>query len=142
MSRIPRILAALVLAFVVIAPAATDAAGDRKAAIRNVIEQQLEAFRRDDAGAAFAHASPTIQQKFGDPAAFMRMVREGYRPVYRPQAVEFRSLAQAGSRMAQHVFLVGPEGRAVIAVYLMAKQADGGWRIDGVYLEDAADEAV
>lgn len=140
MPRILAILAALVLA--VSAPLGASAADGKQSAIRSVIEQQLDAFQRDDATAAFDYASPTIKKKFGDPATFLRMVRQSYQPVYRPQAMEFRQLAPAGGRMAQHVFLLGPEGRAVIAVYLMEKQDDGQWRIDGVYLEDAPDEAV
>lgn len=113
-----------------------------KAAIRDVIEQQLDAFQRDDAAEAFSYASPTIQKKFGDPATFMRMVRQGYRPVYRPQAVEFRNLETMNGRLAQHVFVVGPDGRSVIAVYFMEQQPDGTWRIDGVRMTAAPDEAV
>jgi len=142
MRRIRAILAPLALALILAVPAGAGAAEADRAAIRSVIEQQLDAFRRDDAREAFTYASPTIREKFGDPATFMRMVRQSYRPVYRPSAVEFRNLARQDGRMAQHVFIVGPEGRAVIAVYLMAQQDEGTWRIDGVYLTDVPDEAV
>ncbi len=48
-----------------------------RAAIRQVIEAQVDAFRRDDGSAAFGYASPTIQGMFGTPEIFMDMVRQG-----------------------------------------------------------------
>jgi hypothetical protein len=59
-------------------------AADR-VAIRAVIERQLEAFRQEDAAAAFALASPEIQVKYGRPENFMTMVKTFYEPVYRPR---------------------------------------------------------
>jgi ketosteroid isomerase-like protein len=132
----------LALLLAVTAPALAEPSKQAQSAIRNVIEQQMDAFQRDDGDAAFSYASPMIKQKFDGPAAFMEMVRQGYRPVYRPQAVEFRNLEQADGRLAQHVYVVGPDGRTVIAVYLMDQQDDGTWKIDGVYLEQAPDETV
>ena len=46
--------------------------------IRGVIQGQVDAFRRDDGGAAFGYASPEIQEMFGTPDIFMDMVRQGY----------------------------------------------------------------
>ncbi len=110
--------------------------GERQA-IRQVIESQLAAFRRDDGGAAFGFAAPGIQRKFGTPAVFMDMVRSGYPMVYRPRAVEFRDLRLENGRLIQDVFFVGPDGRAVLAHYIMERQDDGRWRIAGVYLSPA-----
>jgi hypothetical protein len=139
MLRVLALLVALVIGTV--GPAAA-ANGDDKAAIRNVIESQLDAFQRDDAREAFSYASPTIQEKFGTPTRFMSMVRSGYQAVYRPRAVEFRGLSERRGRLAQRVFFVGPDGRAVIAIYFMEQQDDGTWRIDGVQMTEAPDEAV
>ncbi len=113
-----------------------------EAAIRDVIVQQLEAFQRDDAPAAFAFASPMIQRQFGDPDTFMEMVRRGYRPVYRPRAVRLGALTREGGRLTQEVFLVGPDGRQVLALYFMARQSDGAWRIDGVRLTRSPEPGV
>ncbi|WP_206602953.1 DUF4864 domain-containing protein [Leptolyngbya ohadii] len=60
-----------------------------RAAIRAMIERQLQAFQQDDAAGAFAFASPGIQAQCGTPENFMRMVQRGYAPVYRPRSVEF-----------------------------------------------------
>ncbi len=109
------------------------------AAIRQVIEGQLAAFRRDDAAAAFSYASPTIQQKFGTAEIFLEMVKIGYRPVYRPRQVEFRELRVEGGTIVQDVFVVGPDGHSTLALYMMQRQPDGTWKISGCVLATAPD---
>ena len=93
-------------------------AGDQSA-IRQVIEQQLQAFQHDDGEAAFAFASPDIQGIFRDPASFLAMVRGGYMPVYRPREVEFRDIVSYQDHPTQRVLLVGPDNVPVVAYYLM-----------------------
>jgi len=112
------------------------------AAIRAVISHQLGAFLKDDQTAAFADASPTIQQIFHDPDTFMRMVRTAYQPVYRSSGVEFRELGPIDGRLVQRVYMVGPDGIAVIADYEMQRQPDGSWRINGCSIERAPDQGV
>ncbi len=111
---------------------------DRQA-IRMVIEEQLGAFQRDDAQAAFAQATPNIQAIFQTPDRFMRMVRGGYQPVYRPRQVEFRDIIDIDGAPTQRVFIIGPDGVPVIALYPMEQQADGTWKIGGCYLVPAGD---
>ncbi len=108
-------------------------AGDREA-IRAVIERQIAAFRRDDAAAAFSFASPAIRERFQTPARFMEMVREGYRPVYRPRSVEFQEIHLLQGEPVQQVLVLDPEGAPVIALYFMERQPDGSWRINGCQL--------
>src|SRR5258708_38492681 len=110
-----------------------------RAAIRQVIEAQVEAFRRDDGDAAFGLASPTIQGMFGTPQIFMDMVRQGYQPVYRPRAFDFREIVSLHGQPAQKVYVIGPDGRPVTALYPMRQLPDGTWRIDGCFLQ-APDE--
>ncbi|HYB09738.1 MAG TPA: DUF4864 domain-containing protein [Alphaproteobacteria bacterium] len=118
-------------------PGATD-----QAAIRHVIESQLAAFARDDGVAAFAYASPGIQAKFGTADAFMEMVRTAYPSVYRPQTTEFRDLVAMPDGPVQKVLFVGPDGRAVLALYSMEREADGTWRISGCALAEAPAESA
>lgn len=112
------------------APNPTDAAE-----IRRVIEGQLSAFRADNAPQAFSYASPAIQSIFKNADAFLSMVRAGYQPVYRPQEVEFRDLVPVEGRWTQRVLVVGPDGVPVVAQYVMERQPDGTWRIDGCVFE-------
>jgi len=106
-----------------------------RAAIRQVIQAQVDAFRRDDGDAAFGLASPTIQGMFGSPEIFMDMVRQGYQPVYRPRAFDFREIVDMHGQPAQKVDVIGPDGRPVIAIYPMRQLPDGTWRIDGCFLQ-------
>lgn len=145
MRRIFATFFALVLAVAMAsAPAARADELDSSAAaeIRSVIENQMAAFKVDDGPAAFAYASPTIQELFQTPEIFMSMVKTGYAPVYRPQAVEFRELTQEARGPVQVVHIVGPDGRAVLALYSMEQQPDGSWRIDGCTLTAAPDVGI
>lgn len=122
-----------------LAATAEDADGQ---AIRGVIENQLQAFQEDDGPRAFSYASPMIQRQFATPETFMTMVRRGYPSVYRPQAVEFRSLEFNDGFAVQEVFFLGPDGTPTLALYFMELQEDGSWKINGVRMTEAPDEMV
>ena len=111
-------------------------------AIRQVIQSQLDAFQRDDAAAAYSYATPTIREKFGDAANFMQMVKSGYTPVYRPQSVAFDKLVDTQYGPDQILRLIGPDGHAYTAHYMMQKQPDGTWMINGCYLTRVEDQNV
>lgn len=108
---------------------------DRQA-IRSVIEDQLCAFQRDDAEAAFSFASEDIQAKFATAQNFLHLVKVAYPAVYRPRAVLFETLEVDQSPM-QEVLLLAPDGTVFKAMYLMHKQETGDWRIDGCFLESS-----
>src|SRR5271163_107534 len=61
-----------------------------------IVEQQFDAFVRDDAEAAYTLADPTIKEMFVDADHFLAMVRESYPPVYRHRSVEFGDFAERG----------------------------------------------
>jgi hypothetical protein len=106
-----------------------------RTAIRDIIQSQVEAFRRDDGDAAFGYASPSIRGMFGSSEIFMDMVRQCYQPVYRPQEFDFREIVTLHGQITQKVHVVGPDGRPVTAFYPMTQLPDGTWRIDGCYLQ-------
>jgi hypothetical protein len=116
-------------------------AGD-VAAIRGVIQAQLKAFRADDSKQAFAYASPAIQSIFKDPDTFMSMVRNTYHAVYRPREFEFRDLVPVEGRWNQRVLVVGTDGVPVVAEYVMERQPDGTWRIDGCVMEQSDEQTT
>jgi hypothetical protein len=131
-----RLLAILGLLCALALPlAAQDISTADRTAIRDVIQSQVEAFRRDDGEQAFGLASPAIRQMFGTSGTFMDMVRQGYQPVYRPQVFEFREIVTLHGQVTQKVHVVGPDGRPVNAFYPMTQLPDGSWRIDGCYLQ-------
>ena len=132
-------LAALYFLVPVITAGQAVAGGGRE--LRNdvigVIKSQIEAFQRDDGQAAFAFASPDMQDQFGTPDAFLDKFSKTYRAVYRPRSVTFLNLAFSRGRLVQRVLLLGPEGRAVVALFPMVRMSDGSWRIDGCVLVPA-----
>ena len=105
-------------------------------AIHNVIQGQIDAFRRDDGQAAFGFAAPGIQSMFGSPEVFLEAVRQAYRPVYRPRKVEFRDLKSVDGAIVQQVYVVGPDNEPKLALYIKEQQPDGSWRIAGCVLLD------
>jgi hypothetical protein len=111
-------------------------------AIRQVIEAQLDAFQHDDGTKAFGFASPSIQNQFGDAATFMQMVKSGYSAVYRPRSVAFDRLVDTQRGPDQILKLIGPDGHGYIAHYIMQKQPDGSWMINGCYLTREEDQSV
>lgn len=92
-------------------------------AIHRVVTAQLDAFQRDDGAAAFAHAAPAIQARFGTPERFLRMVRTAYPEVYRPRAITFGRTRLADGRIVQPVEIIGPDKAPVTALYLMQRPA-------------------
>ena len=135
-----RLVALLALLLGLAVPAlAQDLSPADRTAIRDIIQSQVEAFRRDDGDAAFGYASPSIRNMFGTSEIFMDMVRQGYQPVYRPRVFDFREIVTLHGQVTQKVHVVGPDGRPVTAFYPMVQLPDGTWRINGCYLQ-APDE--
>ncbi|WP_108663105.1 DUF4864 domain-containing protein [Acuticoccus kandeliae] len=111
--------------------------------VRETIEAQLEAFRTGNADAAYALAGPKLQRMFPTPERFIRMVRRGYGPVYHAQSVVYlRSKAMEGDGFAQEVGFTDNTGKSWTALYTLAKQPNGEWRITGCYLRKADDQAA
>ncbi|WP_349367743.1 DUF4864 domain-containing protein [Salinarimonas sp.] len=111
------------------APAQAD-----EGAIRSVIESQIDAFRADDGARAYSYASPGIQRIFPSAEMFMGMVRQGYRPVYRPRDYSFGTLRETPGGPVQEVTVVDEAGVTWTALYSLEQQPDGTWRISGCQL--------
>ena len=108
--------------------------GPDAAAVREVIEAQLDAFRRDDAQRAFSFAAPNIRSQFGTAENFIEMVRSSYAPVYRPNSVKFETFQIIDEQVVQPVRLADAGGQAWVAFYVMQRQPNGDWRIAGCQL--------
>jgi hypothetical protein len=103
-------------------------------AVQGIIEQQLQAFLRDDGATAYSFAAPAIQQMYPTVEGFMAMVRQGYQPVYRPRSYSFAEIAEDSGALRQSVEIVDGDGVFWVAVYTVRKQSDGTWKITGCYL--------
>ena len=135
----------LVVLFVLVSAAvarAEDIAPADRAAIARVIQDQIAAFRVDDAARAFGFASPGIQAKFGTPEQFLEMVRMGYFPVYRAEDVTFGDIAIEHGAPVQAVQIHDAKGEGVLALYFMERQPDGSWKINGCLLTKLPEHSV
>ena len=107
-----------------VAPSATD-----WTEIKRVIAAQREALLRGDGELAFSYAAPSIRSQYGDAAAFMRMVQQGYRALVDARHVEFLEGAVIAGDVVQPLRLVLPDDSVLVAIYGMQRQPDGRWRI-------------
>jgi len=133
-----RVLALIVL-LVLPAGAQEPPSAEDAAAVRTIIQSQLDAFNRDDGVAAWSHAAPGIQARFQSVEVFMEMVRTGYGPVYRSTAAEFGEIIGSIDMLVQEVIVTGQDGRQALAVYRLGRQPDGSWKIEGVSLRPMPD---
>jgi hypothetical protein len=109
---------------------------------RAIIEQQFDAFTRDDAEAAYALADPTIKEMFVDPDHFLAMVRDRYPPVYRHRSVEFGAFEQAGDAASLQATLVDNDNVVWTALYSLSRGEDGEWLISGCVLVKSEASAI
>jgi hypothetical protein len=110
--------------------------------IRVVISAQLAAFQRDDAKTAYFFAAPEIRSQYRTPGEFMRMVRTGYKAVYRPRSVRFLHHFMVAGQPVQPLEVITGEDQLAVAYYVMQRQRDGSWKIAGCSLKGSSATSV
>jgi hypothetical protein len=108
---------------------AADVPSSDAQSVRQVVQQQLQAFAANDAQRAFALADPGIRSKFESADQFMAMVRSQYPMVHRPATVLFLKPEADGATVFQRVRLTDTGGTGWVATYLLHRQKDRQWRI-------------
>ncbi len=114
---------------------AEDVAIGDVAAVKDVISDQISAFRETDYDRAFSHAAPTIRNSFQTTERFMAMVRGGYAPLYDPDFYNFGRNTIINGEVYQEVIATDRNGKQWQAVYTLKQQQDGSWKITGVKME-------
>jgi len=114
---------------------ATALTADDRIAFEQVVQSQPAALRADDSKGAFGYASTGVRKKLGTPKAFILMVCERYRPVHRTRAVEFGRITMNNLGPVQHMTILGPNGVAFSAMYVMERQPGGAWKFGGCLLK-------
>ncbi len=115
-------------------PAFAEPSSADRSAFKALVEGQLQAFRQDDAAAAYGSAAPGIQRMFPSPDIFMSMVRQAYPPVYRSGSVAFGEVVDGPVGPMEKVFITAADGTNWVALYTFERQADGRWKISGCQL--------
>ena len=110
-------------------------------AIEDVILDQLDAFTDRDAARAFDHASPMIQDMFGNPGVFALMVEQGYPMVWDNREVRFLDLREINGAWWQQIMIRDARGNLHLLDYQMIEVA-GDWQINGVQILPIPDVGV
>ena len=141
MRVVTRVIEAIALAAALWVSAAS-AEESTAARSRAIIEQQFDAFTRDDAEAAYALADPTIKEMFVDAKHFLAMVRDRYPPVYRHRSVEFGDFAELGDEASLTATIVDTDNVVWTALYSLRREANGDWLISGCVLAKSETSAI
>lgn len=105
----------------------------------DLVRDQLAAFDRGDADAAWSIVSPGLRDRFRTPEGFLEMVRVGYAPLVHSQRVMFGEQVRLPSgETGQWLDVTGPDGERVRALYLF-ERVDGGWVTTGCLLFEPDD---
>ena len=115
---------------------------DSAAAMRSVIQTQLDAFARNDIVKAYAQASPRIQSIFPTTEIFMTMVHQGYSALIAPAFVSFLGVVDDSGQPVFQVLVEGRDGRRWMAFYTMVQLDDASWRIGGCFLTKLSEESA
>lgn len=142
MLRRGMLMAGLLLALLGSAePGAGQTAPAAPTAPRAVIVQQMQAFADNDLAAAFALASPRLQQLFQTPQRFGQMVQGGYPMVWRHQGLRFLGGRRQGPLHFEKLIIADLQGRMHLLEYQL-EYTENGWRIAAVRFLDAAPPSV
>ncbi|MEN3291871.1 MAG: hypothetical protein V7642_1124 [Burkholderiales bacterium] len=104
------------------------------AAIRAVVQTQIEALAEDDATGAFELTTPTKRMQIGSADNFLRMIKEQYTPIYRPQLALFSKPQVIDGNAIQVVRLTSDDRHVWVAIFWMQQGEDSYWKIDGCQL--------
>jgi len=102
--------------------------------IRQVIGDQLKAFKAEDGRKAMSFASPGIREQFGTPENFLAMVHHAYEALISARYTEFLDGAVVDGIVVQPLRLIAPDNSVLVALYTMEKEKDGRWKIAGCVL--------
>ncbi|NTF81184.1 DUF4864 domain-containing protein [Rhizobium rhizogenes] len=129
-----RALSLAVMLCLILAPKAQ--AEDPVQTAQTLIQGQIEAFLQNDAATAYSFAAPGIRALFPDKDVFFAMVKKSYQPVYHPGNYAFgKSRAiDNGAVVYQEVLITGIDDKDWTAIYQIARQPDGSYKINGVQI--------
>lgn len=108
------------------------------AAIRDVVHRQLVALRTGALDEAWALCTPAIQRTFLAKESLFATVRERYRVLLTATRARFGDLQLTPVGLGMQLILSEADGSTRHAVYVVARQAGGAWRVHGCLLMHGA----
>ncbi|MEO0014765.1 MAG: hypothetical protein RLZZ535_3154 [Cyanobacteriota bacterium] len=112
-----------------------------KMLIRQLIENQLQAFQANDLATALSLTSPKIQNKF-TLADFSQIMTAKYGAILKPRSVMFRGFTLVNNFPALIAMIMNQEGNLVKVVFIVQHQQDYSWRVHGYELAGINEKIV
>ncbi len=112
------------------------------AAIQSAVQLQINALANDDAASAFELTTVDTRNRLGTADNFLRLIKEQYDPVYRHQTALFSVPQMVHGKIYQLVRLTDLNSHVWVAIYLMHKDEQGAWKIDGCELVETKTVAI
>ena len=108
---------------------------------KEIITQQIEAFKIEDAEKAYSFAAPYIKLRFDNSDVFMKMVKENYEPVSNPKDFYFLKSKIVNGEIYHQVQLISQSNKIYIATYSLTLTGND-WKISGCALSLMDQESV
>ncbi|MEY2832477.1 MAG: hypothetical protein RLZZ574_1735 [Cyanobacteriota bacterium] len=112
-----------------------------KMLIRQLIENQLQAFQANDLATALSLTSPKIQSKF-TLADFSQIMTAKYGAILKPRSVMFRGFTLVNNFPALIAMIMDQSGNLVKVVFIVQHQQDYSWRVHGYELAGINEKIV
>jgi hypothetical protein len=102
--------------------------------ILSAVQTQIDALTNDDAAKAFDLTTEDTRNRLGSPDNFLKIIKEKYEPVYRHRMALYSPPQIVLGKVYQAVRLTDLDSHVWVAIYLMHKDEEGIWKIDGCQL--------
>ncbi|PSB11703.1 hypothetical protein C7B62_04735 [Pleurocapsa sp. CCALA 161] len=112
-----------------------------KMLIRQLIENQLQAFQANDLATALSLTSPKIQHEF-TPPEFSQIISDKYGALLKPRSVMFRGFTLVNNFPALIAMIMDREGNLVKVIFIVQHQQDYSWRVHGYELAGINEKIV
>lgn len=112
-----------------------------KMLIRQLIENQLQAFQANDLATALSLTSPKIQSKF-TLQDFSQIITAKYGAILKPRSVMFRGFTLVNNFPALIAMIMDQSGNLVKVVFIVQHQQDYSWRVHGYELAGINEKIV
>ncbi|MEL6927646.1 MAG: DUF4864 domain-containing protein [Cyanobacteria bacterium J06600_6] len=112
-----------------------------KSLIRQLIEQQLQAFKANDSETAFALTSPKIQSSC-TPHNFIQELSAEYSAIVHSRSIVFQDFTLVKNFPALVSMVMDQEGKLKKAIFVVQHQQDYTWRVHGYELAGINEKIV
>lgn len=103
-------------------------------AVQWVIDHQIKAFKSGDHHWAYTFAAPNVKKAFPTVEMFIDMVREGYKPLYRPSSYFFGRSMYLDGEIYQELIVSDSTRQLWQVIYTLRQQFDNSWKVTNVMM--------